>query len=57
MDNRVDMSSERTPTPRKNECVGVCVCLYLCVSEKGELESLLEASHKTVREKALLIAC
>lgn len=59
-DNRVDRSSERTRTPRKNvECVGVCVCvcLYLCVSEKGEREPLLEAPHKTVREKALLIAC
>ena len=56
-DNRVGMSSESIQTPRKNECVVVCVCLYLCVSEKGDLESLSEAPHQTVREKALLIAC
>lgn len=34
-DNRVDRSSERTRTPRKNvECVGVCVCLPVFVCER-----------------------
>lgn len=56
-DNRVDMSSERSRTPGKNECVGVCVCLYLCTRAEGELESILDAPHMTVIEKALLIAC
>lgn len=57
-DNRVDMSSERTRTPGKNECVGlfVCVCVFACICVR-ELESILEAPHKTVIEKALLIAC
>lgn len=32
-DSGVDMSSERTRTPRKSECVGACVCLYLCKRE------------------------
>lgn len=35
----------------------VCVCLYLCTRAEGELESILEAPHMTVIEKALLIAC
>lgn len=40
---------------RVSALVRVFACI--CVSEKGEREFLLEAPHKTVREKALLVAC